>query len=262
MGTARAPLPGSQGSRAALPASRPARRVQRTRRASTCMRAYCSLSPRTSWIHLSGMAMPSRASKPRPPSDTGRPRAGIPDTSSARLRHCAAAACTRVRSLGVWLAVGSRPVRGGRSARGCVHATTSAARRRLLLLQPGLGPAQQLACAPLTPKHPPTHLVRLDELVGEHEVHARVHVGVQAKVLPVAPAEAPVDAVVPVEHGRDAIEAEAIKPGGQVGAPQRAWHQMAAACTHAQCVHAGARTHVRACRPMQACRRGGPVPCV
>ena len=50
------------------------------------------------------------------------------------------------------------------------------------------------------------------ELVSEHEVHARIHVGLGPKVLAVVPGEGHVDAVVLVQHGR-----HTVKPGGGGG---------------------------------------------
>lgn len=48
----------------------------------------CTLTSLSSLIHLSGMAMLRRASKPRPPSATGRHKAGMPLTSSAIHTAC------------------------------------------------------------------------------------------------------------------------------------------------------------------------------
>mmetsp|Transcript_7040 Transcript_7040/g.15466 ORF Transcript_7040/g.15466 Transcript_7040/m.15466 type:complete len:492 (-) Transcript_7040:1049-2524(-) len=60
------------------------------------------------------------------------------------------------------------------------------------------------------------------EVIGQHEVHHRVHIGGHTKVLVVVAAEACVDAVVVVQHARHAVKAEAVKlvlvqPPAQVG---------------------------------------------
>ncbi len=52
----------------------------------------------------------------------------------------------------------------------------------------------------------------MHEHVGEHEVDDGVHVGGRAEVLFVVAAEAHVDAVVPVQHRRDAVKSEPVKP--------------------------------------------------
>ena len=71
---------------------------------------------------------------------------------------------------------------------------------------------------------------RVHELVGQHEVDHGVHVGGRAEVLRVVAREGHVDAVVVVQHGGHAVEAEAVKPArwpagsGAVGW-ERIWRQ-------------------------------------
>ena len=58
----------------------------------------------------------------------------------------------------------------------------------------------------------------VDELIGQHEVGNGVCVGLHAEVLVVAPREAHVDAVVPVQHAGHAVKAEAVKSAEQIAA--------------------------------------------
>ena len=52
---------------------------------------------------------------------------------------------------------------------------------------------------------------RVDQLVGQHQVHHSVHIGGEAKVLRVRPRECGVDAVMVVQHGGHPVKPEPVE---------------------------------------------------